>query len=131
MLEKTVNRMRKEITNLKQLRQRSASAISTLTKQSTANFTLDNTGYGSATFKVVNLSGSPMLLDVVVDFDNIKQEFGTIYNQVWYILVEDSNNPLNYYLHIQSQSSDDVSSGRSVSIPFSVIGTAGFNLESV
>lgn len=129
IFEKFVKNMEKELTRLKTIRQRSAAAIQTMDKSATASIAVDSTGYGLAVYHLHNISGGFMMVDLVFDFNNFKQKFGDIYTWADFLLLQDSENPEDYYLHININSASDSVIGKTVEIPFTVMATANFTLE--
>lgn len=125
-------RIKQELHDLKQSMQRSSAAVATKAHNTSVRIsTVPDTpsSAGSATLRLKNLSGSPMIFDVSLQIERLGQLLPPN-GRVFYAFWVDETDLLSYFLKITVAVYENNFSG-TFTIPLTITATSDFEIEEV
>lgn len=130
-MDKVFLRIKQELRNLKQIRQRSSAAVATLQhpKAVTLSISGATTGIstGEKTLHLKNLGDAPMIFDVIINSTTSPMPAN---GRLYYVQWADETNPLDYYLQINAVVYQSDYSG-TVQVPLIITATSDFEIEEI
>lgn len=132
-MDKTLLRMKQEIRDLKQLRQRSSATVATKSVDKQISFTLSDDGNnisssGRRTFRLKNLSDVPMLFDVKLKLQSMSNYPSDLWFYYWSWVDQDST--MDYYISFTAYITQPNTTS-AYTLPVVIQATSDFEIEEI
>lgn len=125
-------RIKRELRDLKQIKQRSSTSVATKSLETSATVSVVSgspSSSGHKIFRIKNLSDSPLIFDVALRTESLRQILpanGRAYSIRWV----DSADRLSYFLSVHVAIYESGHSG-TYTLPLTIVATGDFEIEEV